>query len=204
MNKPENGLGETNAASAGVVEWNVACVRLERYLAAHEVGDCVRLVELTVEILAEARREVAATGGVPLDVVMRQAQGRVDAWFEGLAAEGANRGLGMEGGNSASQSGAEAGRAAYYGTGVYRRWPSAFLSAEIPEEMAAAVRVAAVKAGPNLEFSSLIRKEVDYGPMEDLARETWATFSWRHVLGAFVLWSVVFAAVYGFFLAFFA
>ncbi len=67
----------------------------------------------------------------------------------------------------------------------------------------AAVRSASMQAGPALEFTSLIRTEVDYGAMEDIAEGTWQQFSWAHVLRAFVIWVVIFFAAYGAYLQFF-
>ncbi len=174
-------------------DWNAACVRLEDFLRAHRIEDRSRHVELVAELLAEARGGAGADGNAT-ERVMAVAHGRVERWFAGL----------VDGGDGGDGGDGDRGRAAYYSTGIYRRWPSAFLREDVPPEMREAVRTASVQAGPDLEFSSLIRKEVDYGPMEGLARETWATFSWGHVLRAFVIWAVIFAAVYGFYLGFLA
>ncbi len=168
-------------------EWNAACVRLEDFLRAHRIEDRSRHVELVAELLSAAR--LANPSGVgATERVMAEADARVEGWFAGL----------IEGGDS------DRGRAAYYSTGVYQRWPGAFLREEVPEEMREAVRSVSVQAGPDLEFSSLIRKEINYGPMEDLARETWETLSWGKVLRAFLIWAGVFVAVYGFYLGYLA
>ncbi len=168
-------------------EWNAACVRLEDFLRAHRIEDRSRQVELVAELLADAR-SADASGVGATERVMAVADARVERWFAGLV-DGA---------------GSDRGRAAYYSTGIYRRWPGAFLREEIPDEMREAVRTASVQAGPDLEFTSLIRKEVDYGPMEGIAEETWTTFSWGHVLRAFLAWALVFVAVYGFYLGYLA
>jgi hypothetical protein len=175
------------SADVDLREWNAACVRLEDFLRAHRIEDRLRHVELVAELLAEARGADASGQGAT-ERVMAVADARVERWFVGL----------VDGGDS------DRGRAAYYSTGIYRRWPGAFLCEDVPAEMREAMRSASVQAGPDLEFSSLIRKEVNYGPMEDLARETWATLSWGHVLRAFLIWAVVFVAVYGFYLGYLA
>lgn len=170
-------------------EWNGACVRLEDFVRAHRVEDRSRQVEVVAQLLAEARATWDPAGrGSAMEGTMAVADARVERWFASL----------MDGGDAAR------GRAVYYSTGIYRRWPSAFLRDEVPGEMRAAMRNALVQAGPDLEFSSLIRKEVDYGPMEGIAQEAWGTFSWGHVARAFLLWATIFCVVYGFYLAFLA
>lgn len=171
----------------GLREWNAACIRLEDYLRAHRVEDRSRHVALVAELLTDARQNNDSLNHLsPVERVMAVASARIEQWFAGLVADGA----------------ADRGRAAYYSTGIYRRWPGMFLRTDLPAEMIEAMRTASIKAGPDLEFTSLIRKEVDYGPMEDIARETWATFSWGHVLRAFFIWATIFVAVYSFYIAF--
>lgn len=168
-------------------DWNAACVRLEDFIRAHRVEDRSRHVTLVAELLDEAKRDTDELRPLsPVDRVMVVASVRIEAWFSELV-DGA---------------GAERGRAAYYSTGIYRRWPGTFLRGDLPAEMREAMRTASVQAGPDLEFTSLIRKEIDYGPIEDIARETWATFSWGHVFRAFFIWAAIFVITYGFYVAF--
>ena len=82
------------------------------------------------------------------------------------------------------------GKAASAQSWIYQTW--------------AEIRNSCMEAGPALDFHSLVRKEMDYGAMEDLARETWNQFSWSHVLRAFILWVVLFLLAYGIYLRFFA
>ena len=95
------------------------------------------------------------------------------------------------------------GRAAWFASGLHRRWPSAFLDPHPPAELLAAVHAPSLQAGPALEFSSLTRAEVDYGALEDIAGVTWQQFSWGHVLRAFFIWVVIFFVAYGVYLPFF-
>ncbi len=174
-------------------EWNIACLRLEDFLRAHRILDRERQLRLNLELLEEAKRAHAmAPARAPLDVTMDLATARTEAWFSALA-----------GGDAPGPELAARGRAAWFASGLYRQWPSAFLDPQPPGELRAAVRSASMQAGPALEFSSLSRAEVDYGAMEDLAEGTWQQFSWSHTLRAFFVWLVIFFAAYGAWLAFF-
>jgi hypothetical protein len=174
--------------------WNEAARRLEDYLRAHRVRDRERLIRLNLELLDEAhRRHATDPARPPLDVTMELAADRIEAWFSRLADETAP---------PDSQLAARA-RGAWFASGLHREWPTAFLDPAPPAALVAAVRSVSMQAGPALEFSSLIRAEVDYGAMENLAEGTWQQFSWAHVLRAFVIWVAIFFAAYGAYLQFF-
>ncbi len=174
--------------------WNSAALRLEDYLRAHRVQDREHLLRLNLGLLEEAhRQQAAAPSRTPLDVTMEIVTSRIEEWFSRLADDSA----------APDPQLAARGRAAWFASGLHRKWPSAFLDPEPPAELLAAVRSASMQAGPALEFSSLIRTEVDYGAMEDIAEGTWQQFSWAHVLRAFVIWVIIFFAAYGSYLTFF-
>lgn len=183
------------AESRSTDAWNAACLRLEDYLRAHRVHDREHLLRLNLGLLAEAHRlHAAAPDRTPLDVTMELATDRTEAWFSRLADDSAPPDARL----------AARGRAAWFASGLHREWPAAFLDSAPPAELLAAVRSASMQAGPALEFTSLLRTEVDYGPMEDLAGGTWQQFSWSHVLRAFFIWVAIFFAAYGGYLAFFS
>lgn len=170
-------------------DWEVACLRLEDYLRAHGVQPRERLLVLTLEIIREAR-ELHLNNPVksPMQATMELAIGRTDEWFVMLA-------------GSAEKS--VRARVAFFSPAIHRKWALAFLVPSPPGELLAEIRNAGTQAGPELDFQSLIRREMDYGAMEDIARETWDQFSWKQVLRAFVLWLVVFLAAYGLYLTYF-
>lgn len=175
--------------------WNPAALRLEDYLRAHRVHDRTHLLRLNLLLLEESRAlHLAQPQRTPLDVTMTLATTRIEEWFSRLADETA----------APDPQLAARGRAAWFASGLHRQWPSAFLAPDSPAELLAAVRSASLQAGPALEFSSLLRTEVDYGPMEELAGGTWQQFSWGHVLRAFFIWVVIFFAAYGAYLGFFS
>ena len=170
-------------------DWDVACMRLEDYLRAHGVQPRERLLVLTLEIIREARASHLKTPArSPMQTTMELAIGRTDEWFAMLAG---------------SEENSVRARVAFFSPAIHRKWASVFLAPSPPGELLAEVRNAGTRAGPELDFQSLIRKEMNYGAMEDIARETWDQFSWRHVLRAFVLWLAIFLAAYGLYLTYF-
>ncbi len=173
--------------------WNAASQRLEDFLRSQRLSDRLRLIEVTSQLLAAARaRHAQDPAAAPVETTLRTAQDEIDRWFAGL----------IDDEGEPLRRAAQA-RVAYFATGADRRWPDAFLSPHPPPELRAAVRAFALPAGPAMDFRSLLRKEIDYGPMEDIARETWDQFSWGHVLRAFAIWVAVFFAAYGAYLHYF-
>jgi hypothetical protein len=183
-------MGEINT---DMEAWNTASLRLEDYLRAHRVRDRDRLLRLTLELLSDARGiQAVDPRRTPLDVTMELVTARTEEWFSRLADDSAPPDASL----------AARGRAVWFASGLYRQWPSAFLDSAPAAELLAAIRSASLQAGPALEFSSLLRTEVDYGPMEDIAQGTWQQFSWGHTLRAFVIWVIIFFAAYGGWLVF--
>ncbi|HVE17395.1 MAG TPA: hypothetical protein VNB29_11705 [Chthoniobacterales bacterium] len=181
--------------STNLAAWNVAALRLEDYLRAHRVHDRERLLHLNLDLLDAAHRAHATSPDrPPLEITMELATLRVEAWFSKLAGDSA----------SPDPSLAARGRAAWFASGLHREWPTAFLDPEPSSELLSAARSVSMQAGPALEFSSLLRTEMDYGPMEDIAGGTWQQFSWGHVLRAFFIWVFIFFVAYGAYLTFFA
>lgn len=167
------------------LDWDPACRRIEEYLRAHAVVPRERLIALTLGILQEAKSLHAQDpSGTPLECAMNLVVRKSDDWFSLLAGD---------------PSKASRARLAYFSSGRN----DLFLEPSPPAEFVSSIRSAGIEAGPALEFQSLIRKELDYGAMEDIARETWEQFSWRHVLRAFVLWLVVFLVAWASYLRFF-
>ncbi|MCK9588828.1 MAG: hypothetical protein WC076_08795 [Terrimicrobiaceae bacterium] len=170
--------------------WDDACLRLEDYLRAHGVRPRERLLALTLEMIRQARGMHAKNPGKsPLETTMKLVIDRTDAWFSTLA--------------GAPERTVRA-RVAFFSPSFQRKWASEFWVSSPPEELLAEIRNATIEAGPALDFQSLVRKEMDYGAMKDLARETWGQFSWSHALRAFLLWLVVVLVAYGAYLRFFA
>ena len=170
-------------------DWEAACLRLEDYLRAHGVQPRERLLALTLEIMDEARGvHRKEPGKSPMQTTMEIAIGRTDGWFAMLAG---------------SPEKSVRARVAFFSPALQGKWASTFLLPSPPAQLLTEVRSAGTEAGPALNFQSLVRREMDYGAMEDIARETWDQFSWSHALRAFALWLAVFLIAYGLYLEYF-
>jgi len=179
-----------SAPPPGDADWNGACERVERYLLAHGIGDRERVMRLVLDIIGRAKTEwEAGPSRPPVEVAMGLAIARVEEWFSLLG--------------GGVPDAARAGRSGYFTGRARDGWGEAFLLEPPPAELVREVRDASLRAGPDLDPASLSRADVDYGPMEDLARETWEQFSWGHVIKAFVIWLLVFCAAYAAYLRFF-
>lgn len=181
-------MDENNLAA-----WNLACVRLDDYLRAHLVQDREHLLRLNLQLIDEAKLlQKQHVDSTPLDVTMNLVTKRTEDWFSRLADDS----------HEADARMAARGRALWFTNDLYRRFPSAFLEPEPPAGLRDAVRSVTLQTGPDIELASLTRKEIDYGPMEDIVGETWHQFAWGYVLRAFVIWVIIFFAAYGSYLAF--
>ncbi len=163
--------------------WDEACLRLEDYLRAHAVAPRERLLALTLQILQEAKA-LPQRDTTPLECTMALAIKKTDEWFAMLAGDPSKTTRALSAYFSSVRS-------------------DLFLVPSPSEDFVFAIRSTGREAAPALEFQSILRKAVDYGTMEDIARETWEQFSWRHVLRAFVLWLAVFLAAWVSYLRFF-
>lgn len=167
------------------LSWDSAAVRVEDYLRAHGVEPRERLLNLTIALVHEARQHHRIhPEASPLESSMRLAEAKADTWFAALAG---------------GQEGVARARVAYFAS----RHRGLFLAENLPDEFVRSIRNAVIQAGPALEYQSLARQEIDYGPMEDIAKETWDRFSWAHVLKAFAIWTVIFFLAWGAYLQFF-
>lgn len=172
--------------------WDAACERLEQYFDSYHLTNREHVLRLTLEIVEEARKKsTEESAAIPVEITLQLALQRTDAWFASLSSEHHS---------SPTAAGAN-GRAVWQAIEGHRKWSSHFLVDPPPAELVEAVRRVSLQAGPGLEFSSLLRKEIDYGLAEDIARETWEKFSWDHVLRAFLLWTVIFFAAYAYWLS---
>ena len=169
-------------------DWDAACLRLEDFLRAHGVESRERLLLLTLELLAEAKR-IQSPDKTPLETTMEVVMGRTEEWFSRLGG---------------SPEKASRAKIAFFSIAAQEKWAAAFLCPVPSAELLAKIRTASLEAGPALDFQSLVRREMNYGAMEDVVRETWDQFSWAHVLRAFVLWLLLFLLAYGVYLNFIA
>jgi hypothetical protein len=70
------------------------------------------------------------------------------------------------------------------------RWPGAFLQADpIPPELSESMRQRLVKAGPELEVSSMVPRSIDIGLIPGLAEDAMETFERLPLLRTILAWT---------------
>jgi hypothetical protein len=74
--------------------------------------------------------------------------------------------------------------------------PTSFLASSLPQEMRHALRETLIVTGPDLNISSMSPRHLDYGPMLQIARQTWHRFDAREIAVAVVFWTCVYALSY--------
>jgi hypothetical protein len=83
-----------------------------------------------------------------------------------------------------------------------QRWPYAFLEKEnVPPEFLQAIKQGSIKAGPDLEISSMVPREIDLGTITEAAGETLERIERAPVLRVLLLWTVFIGVLAAVFLA---
>lgn len=183
----------TRLSRESLADWREAAERLDAYLARWKLGDPLYQRIVGASLLALAIREwERSPERRPVEVTLPLVQQMVAAWLERLPSTTAGAGertaaltLGLE------------------RIGGLDRWPRAFLSEEIPPEMAERLREFAFQAGPAVQFSHMVSRPIDYGSFARLAREAWEQVGWKEVAAILAFWTAVFGAACAVYFLFF-
>jgi hypothetical protein len=167
--------------------WNRAYDRLIQFLNTFALGDHARVSRLALEFLERAREiHRAEPASDPVTVTMRHAQKFVADWMaENLREEG-----------EAPSRIVATGYVALLLSRLYRNAPGAFLQTPLPAELRDLMRRTLVVTGPDLNVSSMTPRHLDYGPMLDLARQTWHRWEARRFFTALAFWTGVYTVLY--------
>lgn len=168
-------------------QWNEASRRLETWLETFEIGDEMHALRLRTVILRQAMDRHAATPGLhPTTVTQQEAIRVLENWFkEVIGRQGENPGQTLSNGLLAlflSRSG--------------QLWPEAIGAANPPAELREAMQKSSLQLGPDLQISTMTPREIDYGPLSSLARETWQQWEWAPILRALIFWAIIYCAGY--------
>lgn len=161
-------------------DWDEAYARVESYLRAHQIRNRILLSRLVNDIVGRAVERARESGANPVTSAMELADQTMADWFD--------RVLGGEGGAHKRLS--IKGRLALTMAEVPEQWPEHFLGPDpLPEEMAVSMRDCYLEAGPGFQFSNMVPRPIDLGPIASAAGGTWATFQkWPLIRGLF-LWT---------------
>ena len=181
-------LNPLKADPAEVAEWDEAYGKVENYLRACRVSSRMHRARLTAMIVqrAIAQRPEAAVGPPLSALAIDEARRLIDAWMAGLLPPRRD---------DRPYTQVEGFVALYLCDGPMR-WPSAFLSPrEAPPGFLDTLRARLVKAGPDLEVSSMVPRPIDRGILPELAGSARATFDRFPILRALLFWFLFAAAL---------
>ncbi|MDP3072142.1 MAG: hypothetical protein Q8N18_17760 [Opitutaceae bacterium] len=167
-------------------QWNAAYVRVEDYLRAHRLHNRLHQSRLIQQVLERAaQRHEASPALNPTVLAAEEIEALMDLWFADIFDE---RGQPHE-------RIAVDGRLALLLCDGAQRWPYAFLDRQIPREFDEAMRAVAVRAGPEMKFSSMAPRPIDLGAIPEAAGETMERIERWPILGAALLWLFFAAAL---------
>ena len=180
-------LSLPKAGAPELAEWDEAYGTVDNYFRACRVSSRLHRARLTAAVVHGAirRRAAEAPTGEPLSsVAIKEARRLIDVWLSGLLPLRPDE---------RPYSQAEGFVALYLCDGAVR-WPHAFLNPEeAPPGFLDTLRSRLVKAGPDLEISSMVPRPLDRGIFPELADSARATFDRIPILRTLLFW-IFFAA----------
>jgi hypothetical protein len=185
---------DTFRPKTGTLEqWNAAYVRVEDYLRAHRVQNRLHQSRLIQRVLVAAARLHEQRPSVdPATLAVEETDRLMDAWFGAVLGEK----------DLPHDRIATEGRVALLLADGLQRWPYVFLEREqLPAEFLQTVKQGSIKAGPDLEVSSMVPREIDLGTITAAAGETLERIERLPVLRVLLLWAIFVGVLMTVFLA---
>jgi len=176
----------TNSGSDQAV-WNEAYERVRNFLETFALGDHTQAPRLALKLVDRAREiHRDDPSKHPTTLAMEQAHHLMAEW---LAAnlETSER--------PTSQTFASGYIALLLGQSL-RITPDSFLVTPLAPPLRQALRESLLVTGPDLEISSMSPRSFDYGPMLNLARQTWHKWDARAIVVAIAFWIGVYFIFY--------
>ena len=167
--------------------WNEAYDRLIHFLETFQLTDHAHVAQTALRLLHEAQklhREDSSRD--PATRTMEQAHKHLADWLAVTLGEA----------NRAPSHILSTGYNALLISQVYRTAPTSFLQSPLPEELRQALRETLVVAGPDLNVSSMTPRHLDFGPMLQIARQTWHRFDAQELIIALIFWAGVYVVFY--------
>ncbi len=168
--------------------WNQAYTRVERHLESYRIGNHLLVHQLAQEIIAAAaaRHELDPTRD-PGEIAAEETERYLRTWVDDLVGET----------DETPMRRFARGRAVLFFSDLPERCPTAFLGrATPPPEVREQLRTTYVEAGPDFEFSSMVPRPIDLGPLSSVADETWRSFAKWPVLRGLTM-SALFVVMFG-------
>ncbi|MCD6048703.1 MAG: hypothetical protein K0Q55_106 [Verrucomicrobia bacterium] len=167
-------------------EWNAAYYRLEDYFRSLHVFNKVHQSQLILRLLqAAAAKHAVNPDQNPTTLAMEEAHAATDRWFRQV----------LEYEDQFSRQ----GRLSLFITDGMERWPTVFLTEEVPPDYQRAMQESRVQSGPDLQVSSMVPRPLDDSPLVEIELPE----SWTRGFSFFTAFAIaaVLTAVFFFFLS---
>jgi hypothetical protein len=161
-------------------EWNEAYEKVENYLRACRINSRLHRARLIHRVLVRvAERGPVPQGQALSAVAIHETQTMMREWFARLLQQPAGSG----------RFALVDGRVALLLCDGPERWPYAFLTtSDIPPDLVKEMRASMLVAGPNLQISNMVPREIDYGWFPEIAGGTLGSLSRWPLLQAVLAW----------------
>lgn len=167
--------------------WNQAYDRLLNFLGTFQLGDHAHVSELALKIFQQAKeRHHRDPSRDPTSVTLGLAQKCLADWLA----------TNLEQENKSPSRVLPAGYIAVLLSRVNRTAPNTFLAGPLPEELRQALRETLIVTGPDLNISSMTPRHLDFGPMLQVAKQTWHRWDAKELLIALLFWAGVYTVFY--------
>jgi hypothetical protein len=167
--------------------WNEAYDRLVNFLLTFQIADHAHVSQTAVELFRDAQQAHRDDPSRdPASRTMEQAHQHLAEWLAVNLGEA----------DRTPSHILSTGYIALLLSQVYRTAPTSFLENPLPEELRQALRETLVVAGPDLNVSSMTPRHLDFGPMLQIARQTWHLFDAKELIIALIFWAGVYTVFY--------
>lgn len=166
-------------------EWNHAYEKLESYLRAHEVDSHLHRARLITLILRRVNNRLHGPApSAPLPTLaIEEANRLLNEWFSLI--------MDLPSGEKSRFTAAD-GRVALFLCDGPLRWPYAFLDPEIiPDDLKTAMHKSLMRAGPELQISSMVPRPIDFGLLPEFADDTMDALNRRPLIKALAGWLIL-------------
>ncbi|SDU11927.1 hypothetical protein SAMN05444156_2067 [Verrucomicrobium sp. GAS474] len=167
--------------------WNEAHRRLLQFLGSFALADESHVARLALRILDTAREQHRADPTRhPTTLTLELAQQEVADWL--------SQSLGAP--ESSFAGNTAPGRLALLLSDIPLNHPDSFLISPLSDELKQSMRRPLLVVGPDLTLSSMTPRRLDYGPIHDLANQTWHRWNPKEGAAALLLWAVIYVLLY--------
>ena len=151
--------------TGAVAEWNAAYYRLEDYLRAHHITNKLQQSQIILRLIERAARRHEENQDLsPVTLVMDEAFSEIDSWFKQVLANT----------SIPTQRLSAVGRVGLVMTDAIEKWPGQFLDVgSSNNEFRRAMIETSVRAGHDLEVSSMVPRPLDEPPAHEGGLAAW-------------------------------